>query len=228
MRYEFYEEKKHWKGSWKLTLAAGLIFVAGALGPHIVCFNEFEKKLNPKKGLEKKVVQESNMPSQNIKLINDKVDYGKIEKKYSKKEALLLGQVIYGEAANQPEIAREASAKVSLNRVGKPGYDSSLIKILTKKNAISSMNGKGSKNWKQATGKLKMNAYEKIIFKRCLQDAKDVLNGKRLGYKNEDKWTAYFDKSVSYEDLLKKNPRYWKTVIPDVNIGAFTFCVPRD
>lgn len=143
-------------------------------------------------------------------------------------EAYLLGQVIYGEAANQSEIVREATAKTTLNRVGRPGYDSNLIQVINRKNAFSCMNGNGSKNWRQATGKEDMNGYERMIFKRCLQDAKDVLNGKRLGHKNEDKWVAYFDKTVSYEDLLKKNPRYWETVKPDVELGDLTFCVERN
>ena len=90
------------------------------------------------------------------------------------------------------------------------------------------MNGKGSRNWRQATGKEDMTNYEIMIFKRCLQDAKDVLNGKRLGHKNEDKWVAYFDKTVSYKDLLKKNPKYWKTVKPDVELGDLIFCIERN
>lgn len=185
----------------------GTILVAGlgyASGVGIITLSETVLPVSKQKNLESKIVSAKN------------------ESIYK------IAQVIYGEAANQPEIAREAAAKTILNRIGKPGYDSDIIKVINKKNAFSCMNSSGSKNWRQATGKLEMNDYEKMIFKRCLQDAKDVLNGKRLGYKNEDKWVAYFDKTVFYEDLLKKNPRYWKTVKPDAEIGAFTFCVIRD
>lgn len=74
---------------------------------------------------------------------------------------------------------------------------------------------------------MKRNEYEEMIYQRCLDDSADVLNGKDLNYENQDKWTAYFDESTSYEKVCEFNPGYWKKLKPDVTLGSITFCVPR-
>lgn len=158
-------------------------------------------------------------------------------KKISRSEGYeILGQFIYGEVANQHEDvngdgrvgdAREAVGKTITNRVGREGYRDTLEEVIMADSRYTCVGSKKNKNWEQATGKLERNKYEERIYQECLKNAIAVLEGKDIGYKNQDDWIAYFDKSTSYKKVCKLNPAYWKTLRPDVTIGDLTFCVPR-
>jgi len=140
----------------------------------------------------------------------------------------ILGQYIYGEGANQLEITREAIGQVIKNRVGRKGYKDSLEGVIKSDARFTCVGSKKNKNWAQATGELPRNEYEEMIYQRCLNDSADVLNGKDLGYENQDKWIAYFDSSTNYEKVCKLDSAYWETLRPDVSIGDITLCVPLE
>lgn len=158
--------------------------------------------------------------SKNIKYLDDTQTKtsDKLENNYSeviqsdKDYTYKLAQVIYGEAANQNEKARRMVAKVALNRAGRKGYPSTLEKVLSQNNAFSCTGADVNKTWKQAIGKLPMNEYEKKVFNDCINDAKYVLEGNKIGVKNEDDIVAYHDARVWYSKLRdsKKHGFYWK------------------
>ena len=208
MRFEFHKPKKHWKGSWKLSLAAGLIGIAGALSAHIIYFDEFEKRLNPKKGLESKVVQE------HVSKVNDinEVRYV-VGPKYSQEDKKLITNTLYGESANQSRLGRKLIARMTLNRVREPEYPSNIRDVIYEHLAISCIKDKKNLNWKQATGKLPRNEYEEMIYKRCGEDTRFILDGGKLGIPYEDEIIAYHDTSIKYEDLVAKEKKIqekWK------------------
>ena len=162
----------------------------------------------------------------------------------------LLAKVIYGETANQEENNRRLVGKTYTNRIGKECYDSTLEEVIEREGAASCMNGKGSKNWRQAIGKESMNDYERRVYEKCLKDSQFILNGGDLEIFNiqgnpfdESKIIAYFDNSTSYEKLTQErkgniHKKYWRTVEPItvryeqdgklVDSGKITFCVDRE
>jgi len=133
------------------------------------------------------------------------VECKELQKKsgYSVVECKELQNVLYGEAANQSRLARKYITRMTLNRVGSPDYGNSISRVIEERNTFS-CTFDGSRNWKQAIGKLPRNEYEEMIYKRCGEDTLAILNGERLGIEGEDKIIAYHDTSVKYEELVAK------------------------
>ncbi len=181
-----------------IKYAFGISLIAGlgyATGVGVIALSD----KNPKEISEKKIVS-----------IKDESSYK-------------MAQAIYGEAANQPEKTRELVGRVILNRVGKKGYASNIEEVITGGNNFSCVTCKKNKNWRQATGELEMNNYEKMIFKRCLQDAKDVLNGKKIGVLRENELVAYHDVSIE-----KPKDRYWDSLEKVFKQGRLVFYAPKN
>ena len=109
------------------------------------------------------------------------------------------------------------------------------------KNAFSCINDEDNKNWKQAIGKLKRNEYEEMIYKRCREDVKAVLDGERLEIVREDEIIAYHDTSIKYKDLAARESKikekwekkdkiyngYWINLEPVFQDGNLIFYAPK-
>ena len=161
---------------------------------------------------------------------------------YSFKDYKNVQNALYGEAANQSRLGRKIVAKMILNRVDNPDYPNNIQGVIFEKNAFSCIKDKKNKNWEQAIGKLKRNAYEEMVYKRCLQDTQNVLNGERLGIPRENEIIAYHDVSVKYEDLVakelelkrkwkekgKRYDGYWMKLEPVHQEGRLIFYAPKN
>ena len=231
MRYEFHkpEEKKPEKNSSFLSYAAavavaGLAIFGGAKyvrdKANVKQLSDLEKKVAPAPEIEKpKLVVEN----------------------YNPKELYELQNILYGEAADQSRKARKKISRMILNRARSEDYPSTIEGVIYEKNAFSCINDEDNKNWKQAIGKLEMNAYDKMIYKRCGEDAKAILDGERLGIQRENEIIAYHDTSVKYKDLVAKElelkekwkkkgkiyKTYWEKLEPVCQDGNLIFYAPK-
>tara|TARA_Y100000034_G_C6793897_1_gene355659 strand:+ start:75 stop:827 length:753 start_codon:yes stop_codon:yes gene_type:complete len=142
--------------------------------------------------------------------------------KYSQEEFNETRNILYAEAANQPRLNRKIIARLILNRVARDDYPNTIHDVIFQKNAFSCIKDGKNKNWKQATGQIKMNEYEKMIFRQCGKDAKYILDGNKLsvfGVPRENEIIAYHDVSISIEKLRswktrneKRKARYWQGI----------------
>jgi len=142
--------------------------------------------------------------------------------KYSSQNQIDLQDILYGEAANQPRKVRKAIGKVILNRVRDKDYPSNVHDVIFEKNAFSCINDKKNKNWRQATGELKRNEYEEMVYKRCSEDAKDILNKVGLDILRENEIVAYHDISIE-----KPNTDYWNSLEFVIEIEDILFYAPK-
>ena len=125
--------------------------------------------------------------------------------KYTLEELRDLQNVLYGEAANQSRRGRKFIMRMTLNRVESSDYSNSIYGVIfDDRNTFSCTFDKKNKNWNQAIGELPRNEYENMIYGRCGEDARAILDGERLGVDREDEIIAYHDVSVKYEDLAAK------------------------
>jgi hypothetical protein len=142
--------------------------------------------------------------------------------KYSQQEFNEMRNILYAETANQPRLNRKIVAKLILNRAARNDYPDTIHDVIFQKNAFSCIKDRKNKNWKQATGQLKMNEYEKMVFRQCGEDAKYILDGNKLdilGVPRENEIIAYHDISLSIEGLRsgrtkneKRKAQYWQSL----------------
>jgi len=164
-------------------------------------------KPKEKSGLENVIIS----PAVSVVEAGETEDVKKTQ--YSKEERTLMTNLLYGESANQSAKARKLVARMILNRVRENEYPSNIKNVIFENLAISCIKDKKNKNWKQATGELKRNEYENMIYSRCGNDAKNILDGVKVGIKDEDKIVAYHDTSITHEYLKEKERKIqekWK------------------
>ncbi|MDO8622858.1 MAG: cell wall hydrolase [archaeon] len=140
---------------------------------------------------------------------------------YEKNGFTEIEKIIYAEAANQPEINRRLVARTILNRVSDRDNYSHPSKVIYGKNAFT-CTFDGSRLWRQAKGRLRMNKIEKEAFMTCKKNALEVYLGKRENIPREDEIIAYHDISIS-----KPNDTYWNSLEEVYKNDRLIFYAPK-
>ena len=143
--------------------------------------------------------------------------------KYTPAEYQEMSKILYAEAADQSRQNRRLIARTILNRVASSKYPDSIDSVIHQRNAFT-CTFDGKKNWAQATGRRKMNGYEKMIFRRCTEDAQSVLDGTK-----EEVEIPREDEIIAYHDISIKKPRdkYWKSLVEVHRSGRLIFYAPK-
>ncbi len=181
-------------------------------------------------GVEKKVVCSSRVGdcekgmvySSGVASCGEKECVGRAS--YTSKELNELRNILYGEAANQSSRGRKFVARMILNRVRSLNYPNSVHDVVYDRNAFSCIFDKKNKNWAQATGELPRNNYENMVYGKCGEDARAILNGERLGVDREDEIVAYHDVSIT-----KPKDKYWNSLesVEGGKVGRLIFYAPK-
>lgn len=145
---------------------------------------------------------------------------------YSQEELNEIRNILYAEAANQPRQNRRLIGRTILNRVASEDYPNTIYEVIHQRDAFSCINDKINKNWKQAIGELERNEYEEKVFKRCQEDAEDVLDGNYENIPREKEIIAYHDLSVDIEKLRQKKD-YWKGLEEVYRNERLVFYAPK-
>lgn len=134
-----------------------------------------------------------------------------------------MAKILYAEAANQPEEARRLVIRTMLNRLRSPEYPNNSNDMLYNSNAFSCTFSETNGNWKQVTGKRKMNTYDKKVLEDCTEDTRYMIYGGRVGVQDENRIIAYHDSSIA-----KPKDSYWKGLEKTATIGDLTFYSPKE
>jgi len=140
---------------------------------------------------------------------------------YTAEDKKETARILYAESANQTDKNKRLVARTIINRAKSKDYPSTPYKVIHQKNAFTCTHD-GSKLWKQANGKTKMNAYEEKVWAKSKTAAKAVYNGTKEGITREDEIVAYHDTSIS-----KPNTKYWNSLELVYTSGKLKFYAPK-